>query len=126
MSAAQVIDIVVQREPNDCAIVALSMYLGVTYEDVLRVVTVTDRRQGKSGLWARTMIRIAKALGHTMVLRSTFDLSMDYGILRLPDHAAVLRNGLVFDGNGTVLEAEAFLAKKRVPVRKCKLLVCEE
>lgn len=126
MSAAHVIEMVIQREPNDCALVALSMYLGVSYENVLRKVTVTDRRQGRDGLWSRTMIRIAKELGHTLKRRMKFDLENDYGILRLPDHAAVLRNGLVIEGNGTIWDAEAYLIYKRVGIGDCSLLVCVE
>lgn len=124
--SATVLKVVTCREPNDCAIVALSMYLGVSYEDVLRAVTVSDSLQGRQGLWTRTMIRIAKRLGHPLKLRKSVDLESDYGILRLPEHAAVLRNGLVIDGDGTIWDADAFLAQWHVDARDCQLLVTRE
>lgn len=125
MSAA-VLKVVTCREPNDCAIVALSMYLGESYEDVLREVTTTDRRKGRDGLWTQTIRRIAKKLGHTLRLRTAIDWESDYGILRLPEHAAVLRNGLVIEVDGTVWEADAFLAQWHVEPRDCQLLVTSE
>jgi hypothetical protein len=126
MSAAAVMQIVCHREQNDCAVVAMAMYLGESYEDVLRHVSLTDRRQGRDGLWSRTMIRIAKRLGHTLKQRATFDIESDYGILRTIDHAAVLRNGLVFEGNATVWDADAFLLHRKTKLHECTLFVCEE
>lgn len=125
MSASAVTRIVIHREESDCGVVALAMLLGVSYEDVLRAVTVSDRHQGKKGLWTRTMIRIAKRLGHTLKARSAIDWDSDYGILRLPEHAALLRNGLVFDGDGTVWDAETYLANRSIETSDCELLVCE-
>lgn len=125
MSAAPVIKIVMQREDSDCGITALSMYLGESYEDVLRVVTTADRHQGRQGLWRRTMVRIAARLGHTLTVRRTFDLESDYGVLRLPCHAVVLRNGLVID-NGAVWDADSYLSNEHVDVRDCELLVARE
>jgi hypothetical protein len=125
MSAA-VMKVVTAREANDCAIVALSMYLGISYENVLRAVTVSDSLQGRQGLWTRTMIRIAARLGHTLKLRKTIDLESDYGIVRLPEHAAVLRNGLIIDTDGTIWDADAFLSQWHVEPRDCQLLVEDE
>lgn len=126
MSAAAILRVEKQRETSDCAVAALSMYLGVTYEDVLRAVTVGDRYQGKQGLWRRTIVRIAARLGHTLRVRRKFDLDSEYGILRLPDHAAVLRNGLVIDGDGTIWDADAYLANRNVDQDDCELLVTGE
>lgn len=118
--------VVTYREQSDCGIVALSMYLGASYEDVLRVVTVSDRHQGKQGLWSRTMIRIAARLGHRLRRKASVDWENDYGVLRLPDHAAVLRNGLVIDGDGTLWEADAYIANRKVMADECEIFVCEE
>lgn len=112
--------LVAMREENDCAIVALSAYLGVSYEDVLRVVTVTDRKQGKQGLWTRTLIRIASRLGFRLRKRAV-DLEHGYGLLRLPDHAVVLRNGLVLDGL-SVWEADEYLAVREFKTSECDFL----
>src|SRR5688500_14976087 len=102
------------------------MFLGVSYDDVLRVVTVTDRRQGKKGLWDRTIVRIAKRLGHQLRMRTAFDVETDYGMLRLPDHIVILRNGLVIETNGTIWDADAYLAHGKVDASDCQLLVCED
>jgi hypothetical protein len=117
---AAVNQLVATREENDCAIVALSAYLGVSYEDVLRAVTMTDRQQGKHGLWTRTLIRIAARLGFQLRLRAV-DLEQGYGILRLPDHAVVLRNGLVFDGP-SVWDADEYLSARSFMVSDCDFL----
>lgn len=117
---AAVNKLVAMREDNDCAIVALSAYLGVTYEDVLRAVTITDRKQGKHGLWTRTLIRIAARLGFELRKRAV-DLEQGYGLLRLPDHAVVLRNGLVFDGP-SVWEADEYLTARGFEVSECDFL----
>lgn len=125
MSAAPILKVVRQREERDCAVAALAMYLGATYEDVLRAVTVTDRLQGRTGLWSKTIVRIAKRLGHQLRVRNTFDWESDFGILRLPEHAAILRNGLVIDTNGTIWDADAYLSHKNLEPTDCQLMVCE-
>lgn len=126
MPAAPVIRIEKCRETSDCAVVAISMYLGESYEDVLRAVTVTDRRQGREGLWLRTIQRIAVQLGHKIKVKRSIDWDESYGILRLPEHAVVLRNGLIFDGDGTVWDAEAYLSHNHLNPDDCVLLVAEE
>jgi hypothetical protein len=125
MPAAAINRVEVQREPTDCGIVALAMYLGVSYEDVLRAVSVTDRCQGRGGLWTRTLQRVSKRLGHTLKIRRRFDLE-DYGVIRLPDHAAVLRSGLVLNTDGTVWDADEFLSHQKVTIEECQLLVAED
>lgn len=126
MPAAPVNKIVTQREANDCGIVALSMYLGATYEDVLRVAAVADSGQAKGGLWATTMITIARKLGHRLKRRKRINWTSDYGILRLPEHCAVLRSGLVIDCDGTIWGAEAYLTDRRLRQRECLLLIAED
>jgi len=126
VSAAPIIRIITQREECDCAVVALAMYLGATYEDVLRLVTVTDRKQGRTGLWRNTMVRIAKRLGHTLKVRTAIDWNEDYGVLRLPTHAVILRNGLVIDTDGTIWDADLYLGNLNVRPDDCELLVADE
>lgn len=126
MTAAPAIQIQVQREKKDCGIAALSMLLGVSYEDTLRATTLTDRSHGKRGLWTRTLQRIAKRLGFKLVVRYAFDLDNDYGLLRLPDHAVILRNGLVIDTDAWIYDADEYLAARRVRQSNCQLLVVTE
>lgn len=115
-----IVQIQVQRAEGDCAIVALSMYLGKGYEDVLAAaVTETGRRAHRSGLFTRDMKRTAKRLGSTLTLRRTVDLDTACGVLALrktteqekheEEHAVMLRAGLIFDTDGTVWEPETFL-----------------
>jgi hypothetical protein len=125
MPAAPILQIQLQREAADCGTTSLSMYLGETYENVLRVVTVLDRGQGKRGLWTRTLQRIARELGHTLKVKRQYDLEGDYGILRLPDHAVILRNGLVIDTNATVWDADEYLSSRKLKPSDCLLLVSE-
>jgi hypothetical protein len=126
MGAAPVIRVVTQREKADCAIVALSMYLGESYEDVLRAVTVCDRYMGERGLWVRTMKRVGAELGHRLMKRRAIDWESSYGVLLLPDHAAVLRNGLVIDGDGSVWDADTYLKNRDLAADDCELLVAAE
>lgn len=97
MAATQVLRPTGGREASDCAVAALAMYLGVSYEDVLRATVEVDRRhQGRVGLMVSQIKRIAAAFGTGLKLKKTVD-DDDYGILILTDHALVVRNGLAFD-----------------------------
>jgi len=103
----------------DCGLVALSVYLGVSYTDVLRAVTTLDRRQGRNGLWRRTMVRVAAALGYTLKRRTPDEEA--YGILVTADHAAVLRGGLVLD-RLTVWELDDWLRDQKTELGQCDYL----
>jgi hypothetical protein len=113
MPSSIVTHIVPGRERNDCAICVLAMYLGVSYEDVLREVAVRDRpHQGRHGLLLREMERIARALGTPLKRLRKYDLTTAYGILSLPHHVVLLRGGLIMDpvpGGVSVWEADDFL-----------------
>jgi hypothetical protein len=101
------------REPNDCAICVLAMYLGVTYEDVLREVAVRDRPyQGRQGLRLTDIERIARALGTPLRRLRKYDITNAYGILSLPRHVVLLRGGLIIDpepGGASLWEIEDYL-----------------
>lgn len=102
------------REPNDCAICVLAMYVGVSYEDVLREVAVRDRPwQGRQGLRLRDIERIARALGTPLRRVRKYDLATAYGVLSLPNHVVLARGGVVIDpevGGATVWEVEDYLS----------------
>ena len=105
-----VTDLVLSREPNDCAIVALCNYLGVTYNDCLRAVCVVDTRcQGREGLTVEQQKKVALELGYTLRFRSKVNLRKDYGILILSDHAALIRNGLLFEKDASVYEVDYYI-----------------
>ena len=98
------------REPADCVVSSLAMYLNVSYEDALRAVTMADKEFfGKKGIWTRQIKKAAKLLGQPLKLKRKFDFNEDYGLLLLNDHCTILRNGLVIDPDKTVWEWEDFL-----------------
>ncbi len=101
------------REPNDCAICVLAMYLGKSYEDVLRMVAVRDRPyQGRMGLRLREIEQMARALGTPLKRMRKYDLQTAHGILSLPQHVVLLRNGSVVDpepGGATMWDVDDFL-----------------
>lgn len=101
------------RERNDCAVCVLAMYLGVSYEDVLRAVAVWDRPyQGRQGLKLLEIERVARALGTRLKRHRKYDLSTAYGILSLPHHVVLLRAGMVVDpepGGGSIWEVDDYL-----------------
>ncbi len=112
-----VVKLQVWRSSGDCAICALSMLLGVPYEDVLGVAVKTTggSRVHHAGMLTRDMKRTAKKLGVTLTLRRAVDLEHDEGVLSLyskkhGSHAALLKAGLIFEGDGTVWEPETYLA----------------
>ena len=103
--------LVLGREPNDCAIASLAMYLNRSYEDALRAVSHADNKAGgKQGLFLPQIKRAAKLLGQPLRLKKKFIWEEDYGILLLSDHACILRNGLVIDPDGSVWEWDDFLS----------------
>ncbi len=111
-----VVQIQVQRAPGDCAICALSMYLGTSYENVLGAAVSTTKRSRihHVGMFTREMKRTAAKLGIPLTLRRGFDVDTDEGVLAVADgdkqHAVLLKAGLIFDGDGTVWEPETFMA----------------
>jgi ABC-type bacteriocin/lantibiotic exporter with double-glycine peptidase domain len=113
MPTAIATKIVPGREPNDCAICVLAMYLGRSYEDVLRVVAVKDRSyQGRQGLRLHEVERIARELGTPLRRLRKFEVATAYGMLSLPDHLVLLRNGVVVDpepGGATLWDVEDYL-----------------
>jgi hypothetical protein len=102
-------------EANDCAVVALHCYLGVTYADVMRLAVYHDAKAGRQGLWMRTICAMARELGHPLKRRKLTPAS--YGIIHVNGngvngHAAVVRRCLVMDRD-EVLEVEHWLRKHR-------------
>ncbi len=104
--------IVPGREKNDCAICVLAMYLGRSYEDVLREVAVRDRPwQGRRGLRLWEIEQIARALGTPLKRVRKYDVATAYGMLSLPSHLVLLRAGGIIDpepGGATLWETDDF------------------
>ncbi len=90
------------------------MLLGVCYEDALlalRAPHVVTR-----GVMVRQVIAAARRLGRPLRFCRTFDLETDTGILGVKskmwtnEHLVVLKDGLIFDTDQTVWEADIFLS----------------
>ena len=119
-SESPVITIVVQRAEADCGIVVLAMYLGRTYEDVLVAAAQLDTKIHKRGMWVRQIEATALALGVKLRRRHQWDIDTSEGILSLNSttmrreaHVVVLKNGLIFDTDGSVWEPDVFFATAR-------------
>jgi len=116
------------REPNDCAVCVLAMYLGLSYEDVLREVAVHDRPdQGRHGLRLGEVERVARRLGTPVRRQRKFDILNAYGMLSLPQHLVLLRNGMIVDpepGGASLWEVEDYF--HAYDVRPGLLLVARE
>lgn len=103
-----------RRQSNDCAAWALATYLGLPYEDVWAHVVKLDRSKGRNGLHTKTILRIADALGRPLVKVRPAQINEDsYGVITVSHpkhgHAAVVRNGLVFDTDSTVWDLPSWL-----------------
>jgi hypothetical protein len=129
VSAADVNHLIAGYE-TDCGIVALSVYLGVSYPDVVRAAALIDRRAGLHGLWRTTAMQVAAALGMPLARHRRFDPDDAYGVIvtgdvRDADHAGVLRNGLVLD-RLAVWDLTDWLKYHKATLAKCSLLVVKE
>lgn len=106
------------------------MALNLPFEDVLgAAVKVTNSgRVHHTGMTTAQIKATAKRLGVILRLRRHVDLDEDEGIVILADateaHAALLKSGLIFDGDGTVWEYAVYLKDKHY--RVLSLLVRED
>jgi hypothetical protein len=97
---AVVTKMVAMREEKDCAIAAMAMFSGRTYEDVLRAVVVHDpKHHGRDGLADHQIRKVMAALGTRVRHRARVDYEDDHGLLRLWDHLTLLRNGLIVEND---------------------------
>ena len=111
---APIMRVETRRQSNDCAVWALATYLGLPYADVWAKVLKLDRSKGRNGLHVKTIMRISEALGRPLRKVNAARINEDsYGVLTVqhPEngHAAVVRNGLVFDTDATVWDLPTWL-----------------
>lgn len=120
----------VQRSPGDCGVCALSMALNLPFEDVLAaaVKATNSGRVHHTGMTTAQIKRTAARLKQPLRLRRHVDLEDDEGVLVMGNddeqHAAVLKGGLIFDGDGTVWESAVYLKERKY--RVLSLLVRED
>lgn len=95
------------------------MLLGLTYENVLVAVAQDNPNVCAEGMYLRDFRRAAKRLGYRLTSRKTYDLETDTGLLRVDAkkwaqaHVVVLREGLIIDTDGTLFDADVYLAAKK-------------
>lgn len=98
------------REEDDCAIAAIATYLNQTYEDVLRVVSEVDKKnKGKKGLFPAQLRKVCAHFGVNVKKSRGLHILDEYGLLWMPGHVAVIRNGLLFDADGSIWDVEDYL-----------------
>lgn len=106
--------VVPQRHKTDCSIACLAMLLGVSYEEAL--LAMAQPRVLKRGVMMRQVLTAAKRLGRPLRFQRKIDLDTDTGILgvRSPqwpnEHLVVLKDGLIFDTDCTIWDADVFLS----------------
>jgi hypothetical protein len=104
-----------QQTGNDCAIVALAMYLGIPYPKIAAVVAAMAPRAFLRGMWTAEMRRVAKTLGTTFRYKKKFgEDETGILILQLEDecHAVVLFQGVVLNpGDGMAWDYDSYLSK---------------
>jgi ABC-type bacteriocin/lantibiotic exporter with double-glycine peptidase domain len=124
-----IIRIVFQRAAADCGVACLAMLLGLTYENVLVAVAQDNPDVCAEGMYLRDFRRAARRLGYRLSARRVYDLDADTGLLRVDAkkwsqaHVVVLREGLIIDTDGTLFDADVYLASKKA--RPGYLLVAE-
>lgn len=115
-----IVQIQVSRALGDCAVVALSMYLGRPYEDVFAAAASITKNIlfHKTGMFWTQIHQTAALFGtvlHTRKITKAHDLENMCGLLGLTatskreQHVVFVKAGLVFDSDGTVWEIETFL-----------------
>lgn len=131
MADQPIIHPVQQRGKNDCAIAALSTFLGKTYEEVLVGVTTRCPNAIYRGMHLTEICKVAADFGVELIRVGPkfIDFETAYGILSVrsfsplwtsPEHVVVIANNQIWDSDGNVWDIEAF--KETYKVTICALL----
>lgn len=92
------------------------MLCGVSYENALVAVAQVRPNVCVAGMFVSHMKAAARFLGYRLRGRGAFDIESATGILNLSskawrlDHVVVLREGLVIETDGTIYDADVYLA----------------
>lgn len=120
-----------ESETADCAIVSLSVYLGVPYTDVIRIAARVVEDGGRHGLVMPVVRRIAALLNAPLRMRRSFDPDETFGIVWVEPkkskqaHCAVLRWGQVLD-RSVLWPWDKWLVAQKAKAGDCVLLVAKE
>lgn len=109
-----VMQVVIQRHQNDCAVACMAMLLGLSYEAVLVAFRHNVIVQGAC---TRHIQYAAKRLGSTLRWQRYYSVDEnDTGILAMDSdkwkmqHLVVLKDGLIFDTDASVWDQDVYLA----------------
>jgi hypothetical protein len=114
------LQIVTQRHKGDCCVAAMATFLCLSYERVLMHAPMDVCTAGMS---VAQLKAASKRLGKPLKSRRACDIEEDAGLLwmKSPEwsghhHLAVLKDGLIFNTDGVVWEADVFLAANRAKI----------
>lgn len=102
-----------QLHQRDCAVAALAMLLDISYENALHAFRHNVVARGATVSQIR---KAAERVGRTLLLRRRVDLEHDTGILCIrslkwaDDHLGILKEGIIVDTDGTLWDADVYLA----------------
>lgn len=111
---APILRVVPQRHESDCGVAVLAMLFGVTYEEALIALSWEIPTVLTSGAYTSHLKQAAKNLGSSLKVRRVFDMDDATGILCVSsvrwktDHVVILKDGLLFDTDGTVWDADVY------------------
>ena len=125
MGSPAIIEPVMQKDIYDCGVASLAMLLGLPYSEVRKAASDIYKERLKEGLDTRSMIRIAKELGHVLksVPYPNPDLEPQTGILGTYDHYVMLFEGVVYNpADGLLYDVDTYLASRK-RVKPMRLLI---
>lgn len=116
------VDMEVTRNVGDCGVVAIAMFLGQKYNEVLcACVTPTHKRPHHAGLLTREIVACCKRFGVALRLLRTWEMEEACGLLTVErihpepggfvQHLVLLKWGLIFDSDGQVWEPDTYFVQ---------------
>jgi ABC-type bacteriocin/lantibiotic exporter with double-glycine peptidase domain len=126
---APILQVITQRHAMDCSVACLAMLLGVCYENALVAIAPDNPDVCVKGAWDKQITRAARRLGYRLRVKRRVDLENDTGILNVFSkrwkhaHLVVLKNGLIFDTDACVYDADVFMSAHKA--KAGSLLVAE-
>jgi hypothetical protein len=112
------VSMVPQRHVADCTSAVLAMFLRITYEEALLVITKEAPDVLRKGAWFTELQRAAKGMGVPLTLKRRWNPDFDDGIAHVKftkggNHVVLLRAGLFFDTDFNVYHPHEYLKAKR-------------
>jgi hypothetical protein len=106
-----------RQESADCAVVALSMWLGLPYTQVAAAVATVRPMALVEGMWQTEILKVARIFDRTLKVRRKFNIEdRPSGLLMLDmvdnHHAVLLFEGCIVS-DGKVWNYEAFMQQAK-------------